>query len=281
MVKFAYSHEAISLLPGKFVSLYDMVRFHSVAFLSLLDQLQQAEVFIKHQAVPGNVVSQERKDKWYGVIKMMLAASLEIGLRTVPSHLSILQAGADSILTEEALRRAITSTHDALIAELSSQLMFIVPYPDDALFINTGPAFGDEVYKAFPSARFDIDEASKCLALDRSTACVIHLMRGLESGMNILARRLRIPFTFANWEGVLNKIPARIHEIERARKKPKGWRESRQFYAEAGAHLDLVKDAFRNWAMHIHRTYDPVTAKELFQHSKAFMRHLATQLSES
>ena len=233
------------------------------------------------QAVPGNQVGIERKREWHRMIRMMLQASMEIGLRTVPSHLRILEAQADNSLSEEQLRRAISSTHDAFVAELSAQLMFIIPYPDDDLFINPSPPFGDEVYNAFPSARFDIGEASKCLALDRSTACVLHLMRALEAGMNVLAKRLRLPFAHANWETVLNKIPAKIQEIENAKRKPKRWKESRQFYAEAGAHLDLVKDAFRNWAMHIHKTYDPGIAKELFHHSKAFMRHLATQLSES
>jgi hypothetical protein len=258
-----------------------MLRFHSSAFLSLLDQLQQAEQFIRAQNIPANRVSIERKQGWHKIMKTMMAASTEIGLRTVPSHLRYLLIGGPELnLTEDDLRRAISSTHDMLVAELSSQLMLIVPYPDDALFIGTGPAFGDDVYKAFPSARFDIDEASKCLALDRSTACVLHLMRSLESGMNVLAKTLHIPFAHANWEQVLNKIPIRIKEIENAKRKPKGWRELRQFYAEAGTHLSLVKDAFRNWAMHIHKTYDPVTAKELFQHSKAFLRHLSSQLHE-
>jgi len=256
-----------------------MLRFHSTGLLHLLDQLRQADTFMR-TAVPNAVVSEDRKLGWQEMIQTMLAASTEIGLRTVPSHLRILIAKTENSLNEEELRRQISSTHDVFFAELSAQLMFIVPYPDDDLFINPGPAFGDEVYKSFPSARFDIDEASKCLALDRSTACVLHLMRSLEAGMNALAKKLRIPYAHANWEAVINKIPAKIQEIERATRKPKGWKELRQFYAESGAHLDLVKDAFRNWAMHIHKTYDAPTAKELFHHTKAFMRHLATQLAE-
>lgn len=282
MVNSAYtSYEAPSFLPGHVISSYEMMlRFHSIAFLRLLDHLQQAERFIRQQGAPGDQISIDRRERWQGMIQMMSSASTEIGLRTVPSHLQILKSDARDSLSEEELRRAISSTHDIIMAELSSQLMFIVPYPDSDLLINPGPAFGDEVYIAFPSARFDIEEASKCLGLDRSTACVLHLMRGLEASMNVLAKRLGISFTYTSWEGVLNKIPNRIKEIESAKRKPKGWKDLRQFYAESGAHLDLVKDAFRNWAMHIHKTYDPVTAKELFQHSKAFMRHLATKLSE-
>ena len=55
-----------------------------------------------------------------------------------------------------------------------------------------GQLFGDDVARAFPSSKGDIDEAGKCLALDRGTACVFHLMRILEIGLQLLAAKLGI-----------------------------------------------------------------------------------------
>ncbi len=262
-------------------AIYDMYRFHAEAFLKVLSGLQELQLFLAGNFDSSAYVPADRKQGWHNHMKDILRASEEIGLRTVPSHLrGLLRGGPGTPITEEALRRGICSTHDCLMAELSHQLMLIVPRPDDDLLIGTGPAFDDEVYKAFPSARFDIDEAAKCLALDRSTACVLHLMRTLEAGLNALAKELHIPFEHKCWEEVLNKVPKRVAELNEEKIKPDGWKETRQFYAEAGAHLDLVRFAFRNWAMHLHETYDIPTARALFEHTKAFMRHLATKLSE-
>lgn len=105
-------------------------------------------------------------------------------------------------------------------------------------------------------------------------------MRVLEVGLQTLARYFRIPYKHSNWEVIINKIPGRIHEIESRKRKPKNWRDMRKFLAEAGANFRLLKDAFRNWAMHSHVTYDDRAAREIFEGTKAFMRHLATQIKE-
>ncbi|HWN42015.1 MAG TPA: hypothetical protein VNW71_07310, partial [Thermoanaerobaculia bacterium] len=50
--------------------------------------------------------------------------------------------------------------------------------------------FGEGVAAAFPSAVIDIEEAGKCYALSRYTACVFHLMRVMESALRVLASTL-------------------------------------------------------------------------------------------
>src|SRR5205085_4966881 len=44
-------------------------------------------------------------------------------------------------------------------------------------YFNQITPFGEEVFNCFASANDDIYEAGMCLALDRGTACVMHLMR--------------------------------------------------------------------------------------------------------
>jgi hypothetical protein len=55
--------------------------------------------------------------------------------------------------------------------------------------------FGNEVAVAFPSATYDIREASNCFALERWPACVFHLMRTLE-----IAPRSSLPMRFSDSE---------------------------------------------------------------------------------
>jgi hypothetical protein len=57
--------------------------------------------------------------------------------------------------------------------------------PDD-------PLFGADFATKFASAAFELDEAAKCLALERSTAAVFHLMRLLEIGIGALSACLSI-----------------------------------------------------------------------------------------
>src|SRR5260370_38456502 len=47
------------------------------------------------------------------------------------------------------------------------------------------PHFGESVVSAFPKAATDIQEAAKCFTLGRSTPCVFHLMRVMESATQL------------------------------------------------------------------------------------------------
>jgi hypothetical protein len=74
------------------------------------------------------------------------------------------------------------------------------------------PLFGDNFALKFPSAAFDLDEAGKCLAFERPTAAVFHLMRLMEIGLKATARCLGIPDPIKarerNWGEILRKIEA-------------------------------------------------------------------------
>jgi hypothetical protein len=79
--------------------------------------------------------------------------------------------------------------------------------------------FGTEIGKLYPSAAYEIDETAKCLAFERSTAAVFHLMRVLEIGIKAVSKCLAIsdPAKEAerNWGVMLRKIK---DEIDRRNK---------------------------------------------------------------
>lgn len=68
-----------------------------------------------------------------------------------------------------------------------------------ARFWETKQLFGSEVWERFPSANSDIEEAGKCLACNRGTATVFHLMRVMEAGLKATAAALEIPYA-PSWE---------------------------------------------------------------------------------
>jgi hypothetical protein len=52
----------------------------------------------------------------------------------------------------------------------------------------------------------------------------------------------------------------------------------RNRYAEASAHLRIVKDAWRNDVMHPKESYTEEEAERVFRNVKDFMVHMATKL---
>ena len=67
---------------------------------------------------------------------------------------------------------------DSVQIELQSRLFLYVSY-QHATFYKEPLAGWDKLRDAFPSAVYEVEEAAKCLALHRSTACVFHLRSGI------------------------------------------------------------------------------------------------------
>jgi hypothetical protein len=181
--------------------------------------------------------------------------------------------------TPDALCQRLRAIDDTFRAELGSH-SFLHLDQSKASFYYLAEPFGLEVTKRFPSASFDIMEATKCYALERPTACVLHLMRVLETGLSVLAQSLNLRFNEPTWHQVLGKIEQKIKAIEKLKRKPKDWKKNRQFYSEAATDFRFIKDAWRNYAMHARQKYTEQEAKDIYDHISSFMRHLSTKLKE-
>jgi len=170
------------------------------------------------------------------------------------------------------LKQGITRVED----ELSQQIILIIDPKDIELFEQTKPLFGDMVFNAFPSANEDIEEAGKCLSLERATASVMHLNRALEVCLKALAKAVGIS-SQNDWGSYVREIEK---ELEK-RKKTSGARSTdEQFYAEAAANFDSLKRAYRNPTMHPEKTYSTERAEEILLATKSFMSHLAARIKE-
>lgn len=149
--------------------------------------------------------------------------------------------------------------------------------------------FGAAVADGFHSAADDIAEAGKCIALDRSTAAVFHLMRVLEVAIKATAASLGLadPVKEAdrNWGKMLGDkdLPVGIWAELDKRKKQKdpAWtRELAEFYQAVHTDLCAIRTAWRNPVMHVEGTYTEERALHIFNLVKGFMQHLAERVSE-
>jgi hypothetical protein len=142
------------------------------------------------------------------------------------------------------------------------------------------PLFGNEVKKAFPSSDYDIIEAGNSFAANRGTACVFHLMRVLEVGLTVLAKKFNVSSDHTNWHNIIEQIEAKIRDIRNDPHKPLDWKSEQEFYAKAASHFMFVKDAWRNNAVHGREKYTPEEAKRIMENVCGFMQKIATELSE-
>lgn len=169
----------------------------------------------------------------------------------------------------------INDIHARLRDELSLVCTLVIT-PDRVKFFEPKePVFGQDVIDRLPLAVPDIEDASKCLALNQGTAAVFHLMRVMEAALKRLAAMLGIPYA-PSWESYIKQINDKIA----AKHKTKGvkWKKDEPFYRDIIGDLQTIKIAWRNPTMHIVRRYSADEAEEIFRAVRGFLIRLAPKL---
>ena len=179
------------------------------------------------------------------------------------------------------LARDYKRIREGLFAEIEKYKFVSLPTAGVKYF-DQERLFGDEVYKQFSSARYDLREAGNALAFELYTACVFHLMRVAEHGLRKLALRLKVeltdkekfmPLEFADWDKVITGIRAKIEE---ARRLPRGPQKQEQLekYSNAADHCEYMKDIWRNTTSHAREPYirpEALSAKERVENFMVFL----------
>ncbi len=167
---------------------------------------------------------------------------------------------------------------------------------DRAAYFNKSQLWGDAVDAAFPSARFDIQESGNCLATNRETAAVFHLMRTVEWGLRALCvslgfRKLRIrfkrsgrtsyvPIEYLEWEKILDQLNDLVDaKLIKMRKGP-GKQKLQEFYYPALQDIRAIRDAWRNHVMHTRAQYTKEDSTAIYSHVKRLMMGLASEVKE-
>jgi hypothetical protein len=159
--------------------------------------------------------------------------------------------------------------------ELADSLFLLVPSEKSSYFQDE-PLWGAEVADKFPKLVEDIQEAGKCFATARYTACVFHLMRVMEGAVQFLGGKLNINLVREkNWHNILDEVDKAIKNMNPKNSRQKAVRNK---YSAASAYLRMVKDAWRNDVMHPKATYTEEEVERIFYNVQDFMIHLATKL---
>jgi hypothetical protein len=186
--------------------------------------------------------------------------------------------------TYDWLRERIANIQNLITKEMQGKT-FLYIYPDQAKYFPRKDApypLGEKVFKAFPSAIYDTNEAAWCLGLSRPTAAVFHLMRILEIGLGALGKLFGVSLAHTNWAPAIDEIEKQIREMHKdpAWKVLPDYKEQQEFYAQAASHFGVLKDAWRNYTMHVRGKYTEREAEQIFANVKGFMKKLSERLSE-
>jgi hypothetical protein len=196
----------------------------------------------------------------------------ELGLRIPEKRALGLLEMATLGATYGALEKEIEFLHRCLVDHFEERMVLLIDAANTAYFDQVTPLFGDAVFTKFQKAQRDIEEAGKCLALDRNTAVVFHLMRAMEEALRALAGKIGAVVQnsdgqFLAWGVIVGNIKSKIPSLSA---------DQQDDWTQAHNLLWGVGKALRNTTMHPQQSYTDAEAVELFEAVRGFMRHLAS-----
>lgn len=216
-------------------------------------------------------------------------------LTVLIEHLSILSANVTIMAVHEAIEllqedlswndllHPIEDINNTLTRELTLTRVYVLEVYKQRYYAPEKSLFGKDFEDKFVSSAFELDEAAKCLALSRPTACVFHLMRLMEIAVRAVARCLAIPDPIQpaerSWGAVLKKIRDGIDAkwpTVAARSVGDG-----EVFDSLYASLDAVKNPWRNSTMHPANKYTDDEAEHIFTAVRGFIMRLASRCDEN
>jgi hypothetical protein len=211
----------------------------------------------------------------------------EIGLTTSTQLITdtLLRYMPDNTPTQYGeLRKSLDTIVRAIYAELATVVVVHLPQDQAALYEKDN-LFGEAVTDKFKDAAQDIHEAGSCYALDRHTACVMHLMRALEVALDGVGRGIGLGGVVMDakhsWGTALKKIGDQIGANDKTPPDPDWTGAKSDFFKDARALLFAVKVAWRDNSMHLEKVYSPQHSKRIFDTVKNLFEYLADHLDQS
>jgi hypothetical protein len=288
------AHAAVAgFPPGKLWSLLEMLELQASAFLGAVTQLRQLIVVIKGIAAENKaspISKNEREEIIGNHISKLMAELSALGARSAIASASRLndRIGSSENLSYEQVSTALEDIESRFADHVNDIKLLAINEHEARLFEPAAKLLSidgqpiEDFSLAFPNAAFEIEEAAKCIALGRHTAAVFHDMRALENGIRALARFLEIPDPMKpaerNWSIILGQVRDEID---------KRWPRASRLPNSVGAkmenlyaHLDAIKNPWRNATMHVEAIYAPHEAVHITRCTGMFMLELMKHCDE-
>lgn len=272
---------------NRYVSLWQMLQVNAQAFYATSADLQVMRTMVRDHGAKGTDLNAPLTDDdraiAMGIAKQMANEVDMLGAKVTLAAVRRVVTGCEqSLLTYNSLIDLTTDIDRRLRDELDGRMVFCLSDVEAGFYSPAEPFIEGDFETKFVSAAFDLEEATKCFALDRHTAAVFHAVRVLEFGIRAIARCLDIPDPLTtmerNWATILKKIKERIDE-----KWPAGRRVAGDgvLFEELHASLDAVRNPLRNATMHPQAKYTMNEAYDVLRTVGGFMRKLSERCDEN
>lgn len=254
-------------LPFQLIGWWDMQKFAAENFMIIVRALADLENEVKAYENESSEEKIKRVDGWTGLWDAIGHQCKKLGLRISLACVEDIKSDLDAGMSSDRLMAAIGELENTLRREMENTQFFHMP-TKQADFYGQKELFGLEVNTKFPSIQFDMEESGNCYAMGRGTACVFHLMRIMEVGVQQFGTKLGVNLvTEKNWQNILDEINKAIKVLPKS--------PSTVDMSQAAANLYAVKLAWRNEVMHPNDTYTLEEAENLIRQVKIFMSQLA------
>jgi len=270
-----------------------MMELPSLPFVSVVSELRALIMISNNMTDKTQPVSAPDRA---GILTQHMARLIDalnkIGARSALAAANRLRSRVDDenmSLNHGELNAALVDTESRFMDHLNDIKLFVLGQqeagllePSDNLLAFSGAPV-DGFSRAFPNGSFEIEEAAKCIAFERYTASVFHCMRAMEIGIKAIASFLEIPDPAKpvekNWGIILRAINDAMNS-----KYPKGTRLPKTTGATLEllyAHLDAIKNPWRNATMHVENVYAPHEAVHIARCAGMFLLELMKLCDEN
>ena len=283
--------DKMSIPNHRLVSLWEMLEHKAAAFFRVTTHLTTYEDIIRNLSLNQQLGLSGPTSMQPEVESAMLdrLAEFRAELERLGCALSVKQANRFQKTVEskvgwmQSIQEAFTHLKTIVEDELAAVEFFAIEPSKRRYFAPDSPLYGADVAAKFPSLQYEIDEAGKCLALERSTAAAFHAIRCLEGGIAAMSKCLAIPDPTKgadrNWGAMLQKIDGAI--------KAK-WPTAASRFAGRGktfeelyAVLTALQNPYRNGTMHFDQKYTNDEAGHIFDMIGGVMKKIASEMDES
>lgn len=279
--------------PGRLWSLWDMLKFAAVAFYDASLRLKTIEIIL--QGVEGRYEGGHREDlpdaprrdiaKHLRELKDIVASiNMTMTVRGIAPVLEAMEGNGSIGIgwSRHQLNGIVHRARD----ELMDVEAFVLDKSEQRYFDPKEPLFGAKFASDFQTdGVFELDEAAKCFALGRPTACVFHVMRLMEVALEAIRKCLAIPDPIKdaerNWGVILRKVKEAIDPPKGA--SPRTWSAptEKALFEEIYVSLDAVRNAWRNATMHVEKKYTDEEAEHILIAARGFIKKVADRMNES
>lgn len=256
--------------PYSLVTWWDMEKFSAAAFYDFGTRLTTGRLNAQLTADASISKSEWKKVEGYKTLKRLKRQCNSIGLRLSSMTIRDFLKNTKEEITAKEIIRFLGEIENTIRREMSIVHFFYMP-SKQAEFYRQEELFGRKVNAKFPTIQYDMVEAGNCMAMGRSTACVFHLMRIMEVGVQEFGKKLGVSLTGEKvWNTILEQTDKALKALPKSPAKVE--------MCEVSTNLYAVRVAWRNEVMHPNDKYTLEEAKNLIGQVKLFMGQLATIL---